>query len=113
MITSKVKKVSLDHFKTLPFLMNNFSPNFKFDYNFQYRYRAHSIYFIFLKEFCCALFILCIFQYISYQYLDLFNIEDWKDLTEAEKEAKLEDNLDTYKSYNILAFMFSFSLIAS
>lgn len=111
-ITTKQKKVSSDKFSWFNFFRNYFEPNYNFDYNFQYRYREHSINFIFWKEFLCALSILIIFQYINYQYLNLFNIDEMSDLTEAEKRVKLEKNIDTYRNYNILAFLFSFSLIA-
>jgi len=111
-ITSKFKKVAKEKLRFCQFLRNHFEPNYDFDYNFQYRYRAHSIYFIFLKEFVCALFILCIFQYISYQYLTLFNFDKMNHLSEAEKIDKLEENINTYRGYNLLAFIFSFSLVA-
>jgi hypothetical protein len=91
--------------------MNFFEPNYDFDYNFQYRYRSHSINFIFWKEFICALGILVIFQYINYQYLSLFNVDELKGTTDAEKTLEIEENISTYRNYNILAFVFSFSLI--
>jgi hypothetical protein len=109
-ITSKPKKMPQQKFSLMKFLKNSFEPNFDFDYSFQYRYRSHSINFIFLKEFICALFILCIFQIINYEYLSLFNVDELTG-TDAEKEAKIEESIDTYKNYNLLAFMFSFSLL--
>lgn len=111
-IFTKPKKMPQANFSHWKFLSNSFEPNFEFDYSFQYRYRHHSIYFIFMKEFLCALSILIIFQYINYLYLDLFNVDGMSG-TDIEKEAKLEDNLSTYKGYNLLAFLFSFSLLGS
>ena len=109
-ITSRPKRVPVQKFTLLKFLKNSFEPNFDFDYSFQYRYRSHSINFIFIKEFICALFILCIFQFINYEYLDLFNTDELNG-TEAENRQKIEDNIDTYRGYNIVAFLFSFSLL--
>lgn len=48
---------------------NGFEANFKVDYMIQHRYRSKSISFFYLKEFCCALIMLVIFQWINYQYL--------------------------------------------
>jgi hypothetical protein len=111
-VTTRPKKIASDKFKWFVFFKNYFEPNYEFDYNFQYRYRAYSINFIFMKEFICALGLLIIFQYINYQYLSLFNIDDLKDKTEEQKISELNDNIETYRNYNILAFLFSFSLIA-
>lgn len=58
-----------------PFYMlisNHFEFDLKKDYNIQYRYRTKSISFFFMKEFCFALAVLVIFQYINYDYLNLF-----------------------------------------
>jgi hypothetical protein len=51
--------------------------NFKADidhYNFIYqiKFRMQSVQIIFLKDFVCATFIVCMFQYINYSYLNLF-----------------------------------------
>lgn len=111
-ITTKHKKIAKDEFRWFVYLKNYFEPNYDFDYNFQYRYRSHSINFIFMKEFICALAILIIFQYINYQYLSLFNIDELSSKSDSEKMRILEENINTYRNYNILAFLFSFSLIA-
>lgn len=111
-VTTRPKKVANDKFKWFVFFKNYFEPNYEFDYNFQYRYRAYSINFIFMKEFIWALGLLIIFQYINYQYLSLFNIDELDGKTEAQKIETLNDNIETYRNYNILAFLFSFSLIA-
>ena len=111
-ITSRPKKISDVRIKWFPFFKNYFEPNYEFDYNFQYRYRSHSINYIFMKEFLCALGLLIIFQYINYQYLSLFNIDEMSDLTEDQQREQLKENISTYRNYNLLAFIFSFSLIA-
>ena len=95
------------------FFTNYFEANYTFDYNFQYRYRSHSIYFIFIKEFFWSIVLLVIFQYISYEYLNLFNIDKFTSdgLSGTALRTKVSNNLSTYKGYNLLAFIFSFSLI--
>jgi len=111
-ITSKPKKLGANDKSYFKFLTNHFEANYDFDYSYQYRYRAHSINFIFMKEFVCALAILIIFQYVSYKYLNLFNIDSMSSLSDTEKKLKITENLATYKNYNLLAFLFSFSLVA-
>ena len=53
-------------------ITNFFEVNFNQDYTFQYRYRTKSISFFFIKEFLFALALLILFQYINYDYLNLF-----------------------------------------
>lgn len=72
-ITTRAKKISGKRISVLQMMTNYFTPNFKVDYSFQYRYRSKSVNFYFKKEFLCALAMLVIFQYINYQYLILFS----------------------------------------
>lgn len=111
-ITTNPKVLSGDKFNWYKFAKNYFEPNYEFDYNFQYRYRIQSINYIFWKEFFCALCILVIFQYINYEYLSLFDVSSLENMEYNDKILKLQENIDTYKNYNLIAFLFSFSLIA-
>ena len=74
-LTSKAKKLTGSGGSFFALVSNNYTPNFKVDYSFQYRYRSRAISFYFIKEFLCALAMLIIFQYINYEYLRLFNTE--------------------------------------
>jgi hypothetical protein len=60
-ITTKAKKLSGNSDSYIQVISNYFEPNFKVDYNFQYRYRSKAISFFFKKEFVCALAMLVIF----------------------------------------------------
>jgi hypothetical protein len=65
-------------------LLNN---NFKVSINeekfwYQYKFRHTSISYIFLKDFLSAAFMLGVFQYINFQYLDLFRSLNFNDFGE-------------------------------
>ena len=80
----------------------NFKPNIE-EYNFIYqiKFRMQSVWIIFLKDFICATFIVCMFQYINYSYLNLFTERRYlKAETEAEKIAIISENLEVYKKFN-------------
>lgn len=52
--------------------------NFKVSINnekfwYQYKFRHTSISYIFTKDLLCSIFIVGVFQYINFMYLDLFN----------------------------------------
>jgi hypothetical protein len=65
-IMTRAKKISGRNQSLVQMITNYYSPNFKVDYSFQYRYRSKAISFYFYKEFFCALAMLVIFQYINY-----------------------------------------------
>jgi len=56
-------------------ISNSYSPNFKVDYSFQYRYRSKAVSVFFKKELFFALVLLIVFQYVNIQYISLFNID--------------------------------------
>lgn len=56
-----------------------------------------------------ALGILFIYQYINFLYLDLFQDKNFRAKTTAEQE----QNLESYKNWNVLAFIISGSLLFS
>ena len=71
-LMTKAKKIQGKSVQLCQMITNYFEPNFKVDYNFQYRYRSKAINFYFMKEFACAFCMLVIFQYINYKYIILF-----------------------------------------
>lgn len=111
-ITTFPKMVKGDRFNWLRFVKNNFKPKYEVNYNFQYRYRSHSINFIFWKEFICALLVLIIFQYINFRYLSLFDISSLEHLSYSQKVTQIEENIEIYKEYNYVALIFAFSMVA-
>jgi hypothetical protein len=96
-------------------LTNEFTINIeKVKFWFQYTYRRESVEYIFVKDFICAALILFIFQYISFQYLELFRKRVYDDLpTEQQQIDKIKDNLDTYNNFNFLGTICAFSLLYS
>jgi hypothetical protein len=109
LMTGKQKKMSMNA-SFIDIITNNFLPNFKVDYKFQFEYRTKSISFSFLKDFICGLIILIAFQFVNYQYLELFDKTQLKGTVE-ENKITIEENLVLYKSYNPLTLLLSFSLI--
>ena len=80
-------------------MTNQFSINIvRVKFWFQYVFRTDSIDYIFKKDFICATYIVVAFQYVNFQYLELFRERVYRDLpTEADKIAKINENLDEYK----------------
>ena len=72
-IMTRAKKSSGKNRSLIQMITNYYSPNFKVDYSFQYRYRTRAISFYFYKEFLCTLAMLIIIQYINYRYITLFS----------------------------------------
>lgn len=89
--------------------------NFKADidhYNFIYqiKFRMQSVQIIFLKDFICATFIVCMFQYINYSYLNLFTERRYLHAeTYQEKLAIIQNNLVVYKQFNYAGTLLSIS----
>ena len=78
---SKCMYMSMEPVKSMPnrevkfndLLMVNFKPNVSgLNFWYQYKYRRSNINYTYLKDFLCATFLVLIFQYINYTYLDLF-----------------------------------------
>lgn len=80
---------------------------------FQYKYRHTSVAFIFFKDLVCALGLVICFQYISFQYLELFRAKNFEGLTTAKQEAKVQDNIDTYNGYNFIGSIFAATMLYS
>ena len=76
-------------------LGDNFRANIQ-DYNFmfQIKFRMQSVSIIFIKDFACATFIVIMFQYINYSYLNLFTERTYmKAATYDEKVEIIRENL--------------------
>ena len=69
----EIKRLRGVHVTIWDIMGDNFKPNIE-EYNFIYqiKFRMQSVQIIFLKDFICATFIVCMFQYINYSYLNLF-----------------------------------------
>ena len=57
------------------------------------------------------MFLVGIFQYINFQYLNLFSADNFENLSETAKTQKVQENIDKYNSFNYLGTLFSVSLL--
>jgi hypothetical protein len=92
-------------------LGDNFKANIE-DYNFmfQIKFRMQSVSIIFIKDFACATFIVCMFQYINYSYLNLFTERTYMNAKSyEEKVAIIRVNLELYKQFNFIGTILSIS----
>jgi hypothetical protein len=85
-------------------LVNGFNINIKeLRFWFQYTFRRESIEYAFYKDFICATALVVVFQYINFQYLELFRERVWKDEVTGEVDMTIiEDNLATYNGFNFI-----------
>lgn len=96
-------------------LTNKFNINIEvMKFWFQYTFRRESVEYIFVKDFLCAIGLVIIFQYINFQYLELFRLTVYDDLpTRQAKLDKIEENLSTYNNFNFIGTICAFSLVYS
>ena len=72
--TSKVKKIPGKKLSFKELVLQNFIVSIDDQkYWFQYKFRHFSISYIFYKDFFSAICMVCLFQYINFIYLKLFN----------------------------------------
>jgi hypothetical protein len=104
LLKSRTSHIKGREVKIRDLLVNGFNINIKeLRFWFQYTFRRESIEYAFYKDFICATILVIIFQYINFQYLELFRERVWRDLDSKEaKIAKIEDNLNTYNGYNFI-----------
>lgn len=77
---------------------------------YQMKFRMQSVQIIFLKDFLCATFIVIMFQYINYSYLNLFTERRFKEgSTYEDKLQVVTQNLETYKQFNFIGTIMSIS----
>lgn len=96
-------------------MTNGFIPETKnVKFWFQYKFRHESVAFIFIKEFVCAVILVVIFQYINFKYLDLFKLSNFDEYaTEAERRSQINQNIDTYTSFNFIGNIFAITMLYS
>ena len=89
----------------------NFTPNInEFNFNYQFKFRTRSVLMIFWTDFLCAFFIVCMFQYINYSYLNLFTVRRFQDaFTYDDKIAIIAKNIESYKHFNFVGTILSIS----
>lgn len=115
LLKSKTKKIEGRKITPRDLLTNQFTINIgRVKFWFQYIFRNESIDYLFKKDFICATFLVIVFQFINFQYLELFRERVYRDLpTEQDKINKINDNLDTYSSYNSFGTLCALSLLYS
>lgn len=94
---------------------DNFKPNIE-DYNFIYqkKFRQQSIMIILIKDFVCATFIVVMFQYINYLYLNNFTERRYQNVeTDEEKISIIQKNLLEYRQINFAGTILSISYFLS
>ena len=115
LLNSKTMKVEGRKISPKDLLTNQFTINIsRVKFWFQYVFRNESIDYIFKKDFLSATFIVIVFQYINFQYLELFRERVYRDLpSEQAKINKINRNLEIYANYNIFGTICAFSLLYS
>lgn len=80
---------------------------------FQYKFRHISVAYSFMKDLFFALGILICFQYINFQYLELFRQSNFSSLTGTAKTEKAQENIDTYTGFNFIGTIFAGTMLYS
>ena len=105
-------KVTGKTISTKTIVENNYTPNINLtSFTYQYKFRKFSINFLYWEDFLFALFMCGLFQYTNFQYLELFNSENFNDMTTAEKEAAIQTSIDTYQSDSLASMILTGILI--
>lgn len=115
MLKSKSKKIEGRKIGIRDLMTNKFKINIeRVKFWFQYTFRSESIEYLFYKDFICATMVVIIFQFINFQYLELFRQRVYRDLeSEQAKEDKVNENLEVYNGYNFIGTIIAFSLCYS
>lgn len=80
-------------------------------YWYQYKFRHYSIAYIFIKDFISATFMVVLFQYINFTYLQLFKQKDLENFTYNAKWVLLQSKIEEYNQVNYLGTIFSATLV--
>ena len=110
--TSKIAKVKGKRLSFKELVTQNFKVAIdEQKYWFQFKFRAHSISYFFKKDFISGLGMVILFQYINFQYLNLFRRNDFNGFTEETQLILAKDKLLEYNKVNFYGTIFSATLV--
>ena len=110
--TNRAKKIPGKTMSFRDLILQNFSVNIDDQkYWYQYKFRHFSISYIYSKDFISAIGMVCLFQYINYQYLRLFNSKQFEGFSDNCKYVLVSDKILEYNDINFYGTVFSATLV--